>query len=154
MTKQELLCPLALFAPRHLPNLLRLMAYFARQFRTMPRERFAVVFAPYARRLSAEILPRFPQAAIEAAQAKSPTWMPNCLCVLRRWPHEPRSCNCWSAFRVLVRGADVAATADLVRRDGFGRPRFEDDVWSREGWADAPERWLPLSERERRRGCV
>ncbi|MFJ5726410.1 hypothetical protein [Streptomyces sp. NPDC093149] len=64
-----LLCPLALFTPRHLPNLLRLKAYFARQFRAMPREQFAVVFAPYARRLSAEILPRFPQAAIEAAQA-------------------------------------------------------------------------------------
>jgi hypothetical protein len=59
-----------LFAPRHLSNLLRLKAYFARQFRAMPREQFAVVFAPYARRLSAEILPRFPQAAIEAAQAE------------------------------------------------------------------------------------
>ncbi|MFJ7898585.1 hypothetical protein [Streptomyces anthocyanicus] len=63
-----LLCPLALFAPRHLPNLLRLKAFFARQFRQMPREQFAAVFAPYARRLSADILPRFEEAAIAAAQ--------------------------------------------------------------------------------------
>ena len=63
-----LLCPLALFAPRHLPNLLRLKAFFARQFRQMPREQFAAVFAPYARRLSADILPRFEKAAIAAVQ--------------------------------------------------------------------------------------
>jgi hypothetical protein len=63
-----LLCPLALFAPRHLPNLLRLKAYFARQFRAMPREHFAATFAPYARRLSSQILPRFPDGAIAAAQ--------------------------------------------------------------------------------------
>lgn len=63
-----LLCPLALFAPRHLPNLLRLKAFFARQFRQMPRDQFAAVFAPYARRLSADILPRFEKAAIAAAQ--------------------------------------------------------------------------------------
>ncbi|MFI7241671.1 hypothetical protein [Streptomyces qinglanensis] len=59
---------LALFAPRHLPNLLRLKAFFARQFRQTPREQFAAVFAPYARRLSADILPRFGKAAIAAAQ--------------------------------------------------------------------------------------
>lgn len=63
-----LLCPLALFAPRHLPKLLRLKAFFARQFRQMPREQFAAVFAPYAHRPSAGILPRFENAAIAAAQ--------------------------------------------------------------------------------------
>jgi hypothetical protein len=62
-----LLCPLALFAPRHLPNLLRLKAYFARQSQVMPREQFAAIFAPYARRLSSQILPRFPEGAIAAA---------------------------------------------------------------------------------------
>ncbi|MCR3719917.1 MULTISPECIES: hypothetical protein [Prauserella salsuginis group] len=62
-----LLCPLAVFAPRHLPNLLRLKAFFARQFRQMPREQFAAVFGPYAHRLSAEVLPRFAPAAIEQA---------------------------------------------------------------------------------------
>lgn len=65
-----LLCPLALFTPRHLPNLLRLRAYFARQFKAMPREQFAVVFAPYAHRLSSQILPRFPAAALAAAQGE------------------------------------------------------------------------------------
>ncbi|WP_327248493.1 hypothetical protein [Streptomyces sp. NBC_01320] len=34
----------------------------------MPREQFAAVFVPYARRLSADILPRFGKAAIAAAQ--------------------------------------------------------------------------------------
>ncbi len=63
-----LLCPLALFAPRHLPKLLRLKAYFARQFREMPGEQFAATLAPYARRLSAEILPRFAPAAVTAAE--------------------------------------------------------------------------------------
>lgn len=65
-----LLCPLALFAPRHLPNLLRLKAYFARQFREMPREQFAATLAPYARRLSSEILPRFAAPAVAAAQGE------------------------------------------------------------------------------------
>ncbi|MFE2937310.1 hypothetical protein [Streptomyces sp. NPDC059278] len=65
-----LLCPLALFAPRHLPNLLRLKGYFARQFREMPRDQFAATLAPYARRLSAEILPRFAAAAVTAAQSE------------------------------------------------------------------------------------
>ncbi|CAL9613577.1 hypothetical protein SUDANB6_05698 [Streptomyces sp. enrichment culture] len=63
-----LLCPLALFTPRHLPDLLRLKAFFARQFRQMPREQFAAVFALYACRLSADILPRFEKAALAAAQ--------------------------------------------------------------------------------------
>ncbi|GAB3949654.1 hypothetical protein [Streptomyces sparsus] len=54
--------------PRHLPKLLRLKAFFARQFRQMPREQFAAVFAPYAHRPSAGILPRFENAAIAAAQ--------------------------------------------------------------------------------------
>ncbi|MET9325095.1 hypothetical protein ABZX75_33955 [Streptomyces sp. NPDC003038] len=35
-------------------------------------------------------------------------------------------------------GADVAATARLAWLDGCPRPRFEDDVWSFIGWADAP----------------
>ncbi len=54
-----LLCPLAVFMPRHLPNLLRLKAYFARQFRQMTTEQFMRVFAPYSQRLDAEIIPRF-----------------------------------------------------------------------------------------------
>ncbi|MEV4226988.1 hypothetical protein AB0J81_07750 [Streptomyces bobili] len=53
-----LLCPLAVFLPRHAANLLRLEAFFARQFRQMPTDHFLRVFGPYADRLSREILPR------------------------------------------------------------------------------------------------
>ncbi|MCX5238986.1 hypothetical protein OG824_27680 [Streptomyces prunicolor] len=53
-----LLCPLALFLPRHTANLLRLKAFFARQFRQMPVEQFLRSFGPYADRLDNEILPK------------------------------------------------------------------------------------------------
>ncbi|MFG2998539.1 hypothetical protein [Streptomyces sp. NPDC048340] len=42
------------------------------------------------------------------------------------------------AGRSVFAGADVAATARLAWLDGCRRPRFEDDVWSFDGWADAP----------------
>jgi hypothetical protein len=35
-------------------------------------------------------------------------------------------------------GADIAATARLAWLGGCPQPRFEDDVWSFVGWADAP----------------
>jgi len=63
-----LLCPLALFAPRHLPNLLRLKAFFARQFNQMTASQFLAVFGAYAQRLD-EILPLFAPALIAAATA-------------------------------------------------------------------------------------
>ncbi|MEU9183396.1 hypothetical protein AB0D14_02270 [Streptomyces sp. NPDC048484] len=53
-----LLCPLSVFLPRHAANLLRLNAFFARQFRQMPTENFVRVFGPYADRLTSEILPK------------------------------------------------------------------------------------------------
>jgi len=52
------LCPLAIFTPRHAANLLRLKAFFARQWRQMPAAQFMAVFGPYAQRIE-EILPRF-----------------------------------------------------------------------------------------------
>ncbi len=64
-----LLCPLAVFAPRHAPNLLRLKAFFARQFRQMPAAHFLAVFGPYARRLD-DILPRFAPALLAAASTQ------------------------------------------------------------------------------------
>ncbi|MFF3820616.1 hypothetical protein ACFYYD_29210 [Streptomyces bluensis] len=42
------------------------------------------------------------------------------------------------AGRSVFAGADIAATACLAWRDGYPRPRFENDVWSFVGWADAP----------------
>ncbi|RSM51558.1 hypothetical protein DMB66_41540 [Actinoplanes sp. ATCC 53533] len=62
-----LLCPLAIFAPRHAPNLLRLKAFFARQFRQMPVPQFIAVFGPYAHRLDQDILPRFAMSILTAA---------------------------------------------------------------------------------------
>jgi hypothetical protein len=56
-----LLCPLAVFLPRHARNLLRLDAFFARQFQQMPTEHYLRVFGPYAHRLTHDILPRLPE---------------------------------------------------------------------------------------------
>jgi len=46
-----LLCPLAVFAPRHAANLLRLQAFFSRQWRQLPAAQFMAVFGPYATRV-------------------------------------------------------------------------------------------------------
>ncbi len=46
--------------PRHVPNLLRLKAFFSRQFHQMTTAEFVAVFGPYAERLEREILPAFP----------------------------------------------------------------------------------------------
>lgn len=62
-----LMCPLAVFLPRHAPNLLRLKAYFARQSRRMTVEQFLAVFGPYADRLDHDILPRFAPGVLEQA---------------------------------------------------------------------------------------
>ncbi len=61
-----LLCPLALFAPRHATNLLRLKAFFARQWRQMPADQFMAVFGPYADRIG-QILDRFDHTVLAQA---------------------------------------------------------------------------------------
>jgi hypothetical protein len=65
-----LLCPLAVFAPRHAGNLLRLRAFFTRQWQQMTSAHFAAVFGPYAARVD-EVLDalraRHPQALRSAA---------------------------------------------------------------------------------------
>lgn len=62
-----LMCPLAVFLPRHAPNLLRLKAFFARQFRQMTTDQFISVFGPYSDRLDSEILPLFEQRILDQA---------------------------------------------------------------------------------------
>lgn len=62
-----LLCPLAVFAPRHLPNLLRLKGFFAGQGTQLSTAQFLVVFGPYAARLDEDVLPRFTPSAIAMA---------------------------------------------------------------------------------------
>ena len=63
-----LLCPLAVFTPRHAANLLRLKAFFARQWAQMPSAQFMAVFGPYSTRI-AQILERYPAPVIAAAAA-------------------------------------------------------------------------------------
>jgi hypothetical protein len=61
-----LLCPLAVFAPRHTTNLLRLKAFFSRQWREMPAGQFMAVFGPYAQRIG-QVLDRFDPALLAQA---------------------------------------------------------------------------------------
>jgi len=61
-----LLCPLAIFAPRHAANLLRLKAFFSRQWQQMPAAQFMAVFGPYSQRIS-QVLDRFDPAVLEQA---------------------------------------------------------------------------------------
>lgn len=61
-----LLCPLAVFAPRHAANLLALKAFFSRQWRQMPAAQFMAVFGPYSQRI-AEVLDRFDPAVLTGA---------------------------------------------------------------------------------------
>jgi hypothetical protein len=63
-----LLCPLAVFTPRHAANLLRLKAFFARQWAQMPSAQFMAVFGPYSTRIT-QILERYPAPVIAAAAA-------------------------------------------------------------------------------------
>ncbi|KIU14481.1 hypothetical protein [Mycolicibacterium llatzerense] len=64
-----LMCPLAVFLPRHAPNLLRLKSFFARQFRRMPTDQYLRVFGPYADRLDSDILPQFSSNVLASAAA-------------------------------------------------------------------------------------
>jgi hypothetical protein len=61
-----LLCPLAVFAPRHAANLLRLKAFFGRQWQQMPAAQFMAVFGPYAQRID-QVLGRFDPAVLARA---------------------------------------------------------------------------------------
>jgi len=64
-----LLCPLAVFAPRHAPNLLRLKAFFARQWEQLPARHFMAVFGPYAQRIE-EVLACYDPHLLAAAASK------------------------------------------------------------------------------------
>src|SRR6266568_772601 len=64
-----LLCPLAVFTPRHAANLLRLKAFFARQRQQMPAAQFMAVFGPYAARIG-QVLDRYPPQLLAALAAE------------------------------------------------------------------------------------
>jgi len=61
-----LLCPLAIFAPRHAASLLRLKAFFSRQWQQMPAAQFMAVFGPYSQRIG-QVLDRFDPAVLDQA---------------------------------------------------------------------------------------
>ena len=61
-----LLCPLAVYAPRHAVNLLRLKAFFSRQWQQMPAAQFMAVFGPYSQRIG-QVLDRFDPAVLDQA---------------------------------------------------------------------------------------
>ncbi|MGH3971923.1 MAG: hypothetical protein ACRDS9_01140 [Pseudonocardiaceae bacterium] len=61
-----LLCPLAVFAPRHAANLLRLKAFFSRQWQQMPAAQFMAVFGPYSQRIG-HVLNRFDPTVLARA---------------------------------------------------------------------------------------
>ena len=57
-----------MFAPRHAANLLRLKAFFSRQWQQMPAAQFMAVFGPYSQRVS-QVLDRFDPAVVTRAAA-------------------------------------------------------------------------------------
>jgi hypothetical protein len=61
-----LLCPLAIFAPRHAGNLLRLKGWFSRQWAGMTTAQFMATFGPYATRID-EVLRHYPAPVLAAA---------------------------------------------------------------------------------------
>ncbi|MFD8565139.1 hypothetical protein ACFV1N_48415 [Streptosporangium canum] len=61
-----LLCSLAIFAPRHAPNLLRLKAFFSRQWQQMPTAHFMAVFGPYSQRIT-QVLDRYDPDVLHTA---------------------------------------------------------------------------------------
>jgi hypothetical protein len=61
-----LLCPLAIFAPRHAAGLLRLKAFFSRQWQQMPAAQFMAVFGPYSQRVG-QVLDRYDPAVLDRA---------------------------------------------------------------------------------------
>ncbi|WP_233723012.1 hypothetical protein [Kibdelosporangium philippinense] len=71
-----LLCPLAVFAPHHAMNLLRLKAFFTRQWRVMPAAQFMAVFGAYAQRIH-QILDRYEPEVVASAAAEVTTRSPH-----------------------------------------------------------------------------
>ena len=64
-----LLCPLAVFAPRHAGNLLRLKAFFSRQWQQLPAAQFMAVFGPYQQRI-VQVLDRYDPAVLARAASQ------------------------------------------------------------------------------------
>ena len=128
-----LLCPLAVFAPRHAANLLRLKAFFSRQWQQMPAAHFMAVFGPYAQRID-QVLDRYDPAVLAAAAA------PRSADSDDETPPAPRGAAPHDDAVAYpdndpAPGRSPFAGADVCRRSGAHapagnprRPRFEDDA--------------------------
>ncbi|MGH2690343.1 MAG: hypothetical protein ACRDKW_16275 [Actinomycetota bacterium] len=64
-----LFCPLAVFTPSKLPNLLRLRDHLDRQWKALRREEWMHLYGAAHVRLERDILPQFRPAEVEAARA-------------------------------------------------------------------------------------
>jgi hypothetical protein len=64
-----LCCPLAVFTPSKVPNLLRLRDHLDRQWRALPAGEWMAMYGAANVRLERDILPKFPAAVIDAARA-------------------------------------------------------------------------------------
>ncbi|BAJ29280.1 MULTISPECIES: hypothetical protein [Kitasatospora] len=64
-----LACPLALFTPRHLPNLMRLRAFFSAMWQEMTSAEFMAVFGFYSQRLDSILTPGVHFSAESLARA-------------------------------------------------------------------------------------
>ena len=111
-----LLCPLAVFAPRHAANLLRLKAFFARQWQQMPAAQFMAVFGPYSTRIG-QILDRYPAAAARRSGRQVGEPRPaRSRCARRSAPHDHPA----AALAAPAAGRSVLRRRRRVR----GRPGF------------------------------
>lgn len=63
-----LLCPLAVFTPTKVPNLLRLRAHLDRQWKMLGTDEWMALYGPAQLRLDRDILPAFPAEVIAAAR--------------------------------------------------------------------------------------
>ncbi|MET8014842.1 hypothetical protein ABZU86_34695 [Streptomyces sp. NPDC005271] len=122
-----LLCPLAVFAPRpwHAANLLRLKAFFSRQWQQMPAAQFMAAFGLYATRIQ-QVLDRFEPAVLAAAGAQAANRD-------HELPLRPEELTGWPPHVSDGRSA-VFARAVVCREAGLTlptrarRPVFEDGV--------------------------
>ncbi|MGH9069258.1 MAG: hypothetical protein ACRD0J_17480, partial [Acidimicrobiales bacterium] len=74
-----LFCPLAVITPAKLPTLLRLADHVDAQRREMPADEWTRVYGAIWHQLRANILPRYPEAVIQAARVKAdaaPLYLP------------------------------------------------------------------------------
>jgi hypothetical protein len=74
-----LFCPMAVITPAKLPTLLRLCDHIDAQRRQMPADEWTRVYGATWHQLGANILPRYPEAVIQAARVKAdaaPLYLP------------------------------------------------------------------------------